>query len=59
MGGRAFVAVRVRANELRLYDGAGAPQLLRGGLDAVEPVGAWGGGPGNWDWSAVRGILIK
>lgn len=68
-GGRCFVAVRrlsatgprkgTAADELWLFRGADARALMLGGLKApgIKPLGQWGGGPANWDWPMVKGIL--
>lgn len=59
MGGRAFVAVRRKRDELWLIDGSQVRQLADGGLRAVSPscLRFWTGGPSEWDWNAVETAL--
>lgn len=69
-GGRVYVAVRRRTaagprrgpavDELLLYAGEYARELRDEGLRAPVPcLGSWSGGPSGWNWSAVRGLLVR
>lgn len=60
-GGRTFVAVRRRTetgDDLVLYRGHAARELVDRGLLAPGRVGEWSGGPAKWDWTAVRVALV-
>jgi hypothetical protein len=61
MGGRAFVALRLEEEELRLYHGSVAPQLAQLTYqrirEGVPYLGAWTGVPARWDWVRIRQIL--
>ena len=60
MGGRCFVITRVvQGDLLYVHRGADAGLLRAGGLAAARPLGRWSGGPGAWDWAAVRGIITR
>jgi hypothetical protein len=55
-GGRVWVAVRRRSDELWVVPGDAAVQLKGHGLRAV-PSEHWSGGPGSWDWERVAYLL--
>lgn len=67
MGGRAWIAVRRQANagprrgpavdELWMFPGSEARNVLLSGLKGPVATGYWSGGPANWDWKAVRKLL--
>jgi hypothetical protein len=66
-GGRVFVAVRRNhlatkrtepADELYLFNGLEARNLMDSGLRGAVALGMWPGGPAAWDWSAVRKIIF-
>lgn len=57
MGGRAFVAVRRKGDELWLVDGSEVRLLSTGGLKSVSRFEMWVGGPAKWDWKRVEEIL--
>jgi hypothetical protein len=59
-GGRVFVAVRqARPPEdmLWLALGGHAALLRDGGLKKAPVLGVWAGGPANWPWETVQGLL--
>lgn len=59
MGGRVFVAIRRKRDELWLVRGRDVEILLDGGLRAISaPLGVWSGGPGRWDWAEVQKLLV-
>jgi hypothetical protein len=59
LGGRAFVAVRRKRDELWLVPGSEIRQLADRGLGELDPlkISVWLGGPTKWDWVAVEAIL--
>jgi hypothetical protein len=61
MGGRAFVALRLEEEELRIYCGSVSPQLAQLTYKAIREkvpyLGAWTGVPARWDWVCIRQIL--
>lgn len=57
MGGRAFVAVRRKSDELWIVHGREIKILAQSGLRSVNPLGMWSGGPNQWDWERVERIL--
>lgn len=57
MGGRCFVAVRYRNDDLLLYRGADALALSHDGLAGAAPVGRWVGGIRYWNWVEVSKYL--
>ena len=65
-GGKSFIAVRQLADpgarregrdNLFLYRGADIMAVNEKGLN-FPPLGSWMGGPANWDWRAVRRLLL-
>lgn len=61
-GGRVFVAVRRKDEELWLFRPLAGRRLLLKGVDKVEKsliLGNWTGGPSNWDWDEVKKILVR
>lgn len=63
-GGRCFVAVRRQGSargqardELWLFRGADARNLLLGGLKETQPLGLYTGGPAKWSWPLIKGFL--
>jgi hypothetical protein len=67
LGGRVLVGVRrivparrraAAVDELWLVEGGLVRTLATEGLRGLNDVlGRWGGGPGGWDWGAVRRVL--
>ena len=69
-GGRTWIAVRREyagtkkippADELYLVRGSAAERLRDHGLQGLSQgdlAGQWAGGPGGWDWNAVRRMLV-
>jgi len=53
-GGRCFIAVRRKKNELWLIDGSGVRLLAQRGLPRGK---VWYGGPSRWDWPSVLAHL--
>jgi len=59
-GGRTFIAIRRRADELWLFEGAFARELKDYGLrGAPPPIGRWSGGPSAWDWGQILQLFSK
>jgi hypothetical protein len=68
-GGRVFLAVRRKASAgprrgaavdtLYLYSGAKIRPLAGHAITDVLRLGQWEGGPAQWDWEAVRKLLIR
>lgn len=66
-GGRAFVAVRrtilagprrgPAVDELWLFRGTAARNLLTSGLRGAEPLGVWEGGLKGWRWQEIKAFL--
>lgn len=54
-GGRSFLAVR-RIEDIYLYWGKDVRKVYTIGL-SIDPVLHFFGGPGNWDWEAIGGLL--
>lgn len=57
-GGRVFIAIRRDMEELWLYHGVAIRTLIREPLDTIKPLGAWAGGPRDWDWVEIERILL-
>jgi hypothetical protein len=60
-GGRVFILVRRKGDELWLLPGSSARDLLTRAttLRDVDPLDMWVGGPARWDWSALASLLVK
>lgn len=58
-GGRAFVAIRIGDDELRLWGGQSAPALARGGINGATPLDSWQGGEAGWNWEEMRAHLTR
>jgi hypothetical protein len=61
-GGRVFIAVRRKKDELWLFRPLAGRRLLMKGLNKVEKsllVGFWAGGPAEWPWDKIKEILTK
>jgi hypothetical protein len=55
-GGRTWLAVRRKGDQLWLVRGSQAEELLDRGLrDFLAP--SWEGGPARWDWEAINRLL--
>lgn len=59
VGGRTFVAVRRRVDELWLFLGSSARELKDGGLRSTPSLGHWPGGPGSWDWNRILQLFSE
>jgi hypothetical protein len=57
LGGRAFVAIRC-GDKLWLYDAASSRSLVENGL-VSSSLGAWDGGPSQWNWRAIKDLLTR
>jgi hypothetical protein len=68
-GGRTWIAVRRKVAEgprtgpsvddLYLVAGAYARTLRADGLQLTPHAGQWSGGPGTWNWDAIRHLLLR
>jgi len=63
-GGNVFVAARRYGkrpvtDELWLFCGCRAEQLLTNRLMVVQPLGCWYGGPAKWAWPEVAAVLTS
>jgi hypothetical protein len=60
-GGRVFVLVRRKGDELYVLDGSAARPLLtrRESLRTIVPIAFFGGGPRAWNWPAIARILVR
>lgn len=59
LGGRSFIAVRRTAkleDELYIFAGEDARVLSQKGL-TTRPLLMWRGGPSQWSWPMIEGIL--
>lgn len=59
MGGRVFVAIRRKSDQLWLVHGSQIKQLADVGLQGVVPVGYWDGGPSKWSWPDIEAALKR
>jgi hypothetical protein len=59
MGGRVFIAVRRRNEELWLVPGSQIMQLAEAGVAAATPLSTnvWKGGLSNWNWKQIEAVL--
>ncbi len=67
-GGVTFIATRRwhdggprkgdAADELWIHRGMWVRELKTGGLGNAPSLGAWAGGPAQWDWDEIRRILV-
>lgn len=57
MGGRSFIAVRYRRNNLLIYRGAAVRDLQSLGLRLDVALLYCDGGPKNWQWDKIEKIL--
>jgi hypothetical protein len=57
LGGRCFVAVRRRDDELWLLWGSQIKSLAAEGLRGATALGVWTGGPSKWYWDEIERLL--
>ena len=57
-GGRVWVAVRRKEEELWLVPGSSVRVLASEGLQGLDEAYIWTGGPRLWDWSAILEKLL-
>jgi hypothetical protein len=55
---RVFVAIRRNETELWMFHASQLRYLHAGRVNGPPNLGCWSGGPGKWDWDAVRRILV-
>jgi hypothetical protein len=55
-GGRTWVAVRRKRDQLWIVRGSQAAELLERGLKGFLAP-SWEGGPAKWDWEAISRLL--
>jgi len=55
---RVFCAVRRAGTELWLYRASQMRFLTKMRIDEVPNIGHWRGGAAEWDWSAIKHILL-
>lgn len=56
-GGRVFVAVRRKGDQLIIVHGAHVEAVADRGLNGAPWAGAWEGGPDRWDWAEVEKVF--
>jgi hypothetical protein len=55
---KVFVAIRRSETELWMFHASQMRYLHAGRVNGPPNLGCWSGGPGKWDWDAVRRILL-
>jgi hypothetical protein len=56
-GGRVFVAIRRKGDELWLFPGDEVRRISEEGIKALQPILLCCSGPAHWNWGKVREIL--
>lgn len=61
-GGRTFVAVRQmtgRVDTLFIFPGHRMRDLVEVGIDGIQHLGGWVGGPTRWNWKEIEMVLRR